>query len=259
MNNSINHGSLVSVVIPAYNEEKSVMDVIMRIPNHQNYEIIVVNDGSTDSTLRVLKNVKRKIKIINHEQNQGYGASIISGIKNSSGNIIVTIDSDGQHFPEDIPELIQPILNKKADIVVGSRYLGKCYYKVPMYTRLGEFCISLCLWLFFRQKVGNNQSGFRAFNRRSLAMFDRIYSNKFGLCTEILFRGAFLGMKIVEVPINLNPREYGKSYVRIIKILKPIFALIFLYGLKQFRLRKIIPNFILNKFYLTLLQILKKV
>ncbi|KKL70165.1 hypothetical protein LCGC14_2107630, partial [marine sediment metagenome] len=89
---------LISIVIPLYNEENTILDLIERIPNHHQYEIILVDDGSTDTSLERIKEIEnRDIRIIQHERNQGYGAALLSGFKHSTGDIIVTMDSDGQH------------------------------------------------------------------------------------------------------------------------------------------------------------------
>ena len=236
------HDLLISVIIPIYNEEHSIQEVIKRIPNHRRYEIILVDDGSTDNSLRKAQEVKRDIKIISHEKNKGYGAAILTGIKNATGDILVTIDSDGQHYPEEIPHLIKPIINHQADIVVGSRYLGECHYKVPLHTRVGEYFIEIVLWSLFHQRIGNNQSGFKAFSKKSLKIFKDLAFTKFGLCTEMLFKAAYKNFKIIEIPITLNPRYHGKSRVQLMKLMKSIFSCIFIYGLKKMKIKRVIPK-----------------
>jgi glycosyltransferase involved in cell wall biosynthesis len=227
----------ISVIIPLYNEEKTIKNILENIPNSQKYEIILVDDGSTDKSIKRAKDINnRKIKIIEHKENQGYGAALLSGFKNAKGDIIITMDSDGQHNPEEIPNLIKPIVNNKADIVVGSRYLGECKYKIPPYTRFGEFMVKLCLWALYYQSVGNNQSGFRAFNKKTLKIFNSIRFTKFGFNTEILFKAAYNKFKIKEVPISINPRMYGSSYVILNRIIIPIMSAIFLYTIKRFKL-----------------------
>ena len=157
------------------------------------------------------------------------------------------MDSDGQHNHEEIPNLIEPIIKHQADVVVGSRYLGKCNYKVPLHTRVGEFFIKTFLWLLYNQKVGNNQSGFRAFSRNSLKIFTKIKSTKFGLCTETLFEAAYKKLRIAEIPISVNPREYGHSYIKIIELMKSILSCIMIYSLKKFRLIRIVPKLVFDK------------
>ena len=239
---------LISVVIPVYNEEKSIKNVIDRIPNHQRYEIILVDDGSTDKSFEKVKVIKnRYIKVVKHKSNKGYGAAILTGIKSATGDIIVTMDSDGQHCPEEIQKLIKPIINKQADMVIGSRYLGQCNYKIPLHTRVGEYFIDFFLWLLFGKNVKNNQSGFRAFNQRSLEVFNDFIYNKFGLCTEMLFKAALNKLKIKEIPITMNPRKYGTSSIQLVKIFLSVFSCIIIYGLKKFKLLEIVPQVICRK------------
>jgi len=225
---------LISVVIPVYNEEKSIKDVIERIPNHQQYEIILVDDGSTDNSFENVKVIRyRHIKVVKHKSNKGYGAAILTGIASATGDIIVTMDSDGQHNPEEIPKLIKPIINKQADIVIGSRYLGKCNYRVPSYTKIAENLISFFLWILFKQKVKNNQSGFKAFSKKSVKIFNEMLYNGYGLCTEMIYKAAYYKFILLEVPVSINIRKYGKSYVNIVKLFIAISTCILIYGVRK--------------------------
>ena len=196
--------------------------------------------------------IKNPIKLIEHRNNQGYGAAILTGFEHATGDIIVTMDSDGQHEPEEIPNLIRPIIDNKTDIIVGSRYLGKCDYKVPLSTRIGEFCINKCLWILFRQEVGNNQSGFRAFSRNSLEIFQDIKQTNFGLCTESLFKAAHSNLKITEIPINIHQRKYGNSKVQLLNLFKSILTSILIYSLKRFDIIKFLSERLLSNIKETL-------
>ena len=245
----------ISVIIPLYNEEHSIKNVIERIPNHSSYEIIVVDDGSTDKSVKRIREIKDKdIKIIQHEKNQGYGASILTGFNHATGDIIVTMDSDGQHNPEEIPNLIKPIINHQADLVVGSRYLGSSSYKVLLYARVGEYFINLCLWFLYHQKVRNNQSGFRAFSSSSLKKLKFMRHVKFGLCTETLFNAASKNLRIKEIPVNVYTRKHGCSYVKLFHIIKSISLCIMFYALKKFRVIRFVPKPIYNKFYNSIIK-----
>jgi len=215
---------LVSIVIPLYNEEKSIREILNKIPDHNWIEIVVVNDGSLDNSKDEVKKCERDIKLINHNKNKGYGEAVLNGLKNAKGNIIITIDSDGQHNPNELYTLIKPILDNKADITVGSRYLGKCNYNVPLYTRIGESLVEKFLYILFRQKVGNNQSGYRAFKRKTIDIFKNIKFKDFVFATEILFKAGLKGYRLLEVPIILEPREYGFSKVSLIKTAVKIFS-----------------------------------
>jgi glycosyltransferase involved in cell wall biosynthesis len=225
---------LISIVIPLYNEEKSILNVINRIPNHFRQEIIVVDDGSTDKGINKLKKARKKnLKIIKHKINQGYGAALLTGFINSQGDIIVTFDSDGQHNPEEIHKLIVPIIDNRADMVIGSRYLGKCGYKIPYYTRLGECTINLFFRIFYGKSISNNQSGFRAIKRDILENIKNIKNKRMAFTTEFLFELLHNKKRIIEVPILMNPRSYGDSHVKVFKILRAIMSILFQFGLKK--------------------------
>lgn len=250
---------LISIIIPLYNEEHSIKNVINRIPNHVKNEIIIVDDGSTDDSVTKINRIyDKKIKLKRHFKNRGYGAAILTGIKNATGDIIVTLDSDGQHNPEEIPLLIEPIINNQADIVVGSRYLGRSTYKVPLHTRAGEFIVKKCLWYMFRQNIANNQSGFRAINKKGLKIFENLIFSKFGLCTELLFKAGINGLRICEVPITISKREHGVSYNKIMEICKSILSCIILYFLKRIKIGRIIPKRYWDKIYNNIIKHLKK-
>ncbi|MEJ2250840.1 MAG: glycosyltransferase family 2 protein [Candidatus Lokiarchaeota archaeon] len=231
----------VSVIIPVYNEEETIKRMIDNIPNHFKYEIIIVDDGSTDKSVERIKEIKRKgIKIIQHKKNRGYGAAIQTGLKYASGDIIVTIDSDGQHEPKEIPELIFPIIFKEADMVIGSRYLGSCDYNVPIYTKMGEFVINLFLNLFYGQNVSNNQSGFRAFKKEDIKCLQGLRYTGMGFTTEFLLRASSNNLKLKEVPINLTSRKYGISKVKILKLVFVISGCLMRYAIKKvFRIKAV--------------------
>jgi hypothetical protein len=247
----------ISIIIPLYNEEKSIKRVLERIPPRESYEIIIVNDGSTDKSIKKVSAIEdSRIILIHHEENEGYGSAVLSGLEEASGDIIVTLDSDGQHDPQEIPKLIAPILFNQADIVIGSRYLGNSTYKVPIYTRMGEFLISKILWLFFHQRVRNNQSGFRAFKRKHIALFKNMVFKGFAICTEALFKAALKNLRIKEVPINMRVRKFGCSYVKVARIVFSIASCIIIYSLKRLKIRKFIPNVFIDTVKRRLLDIL---
>ena len=225
---------LTSIVIPLYNEEKSIKDVIDRIPNHHLYEIIIVDDGSTDNSVERIKEIEnRDIRIIQHGKNRGYGASLLTGFENAVGDIIVTMDSDGQHNPEEIPNLIKPIINNKADFVIGSRYSGNNYYKNPLYARVGAYLINIFFRMLFLLRVNDNQCGFRAFKKESLQIFKNMRYTGMGFSTELLFKAAFNQLKIVVAPVTANPRQYGTSGVNLVRILRSVSSCILFYIIRK--------------------------
>ena len=137
------------------------------------------------------------------------------------------MNSDGQHNPNEIFHLIEPILNDKAVITVGSRYLGRCNYNIPRFTRLGECLIEKFLQILFEQKISNNQSGFGALKKNIIDAFDKIKFNGFTFATEVLIKSKLKGYRVKEVPIVLEPRKYGMSKIRLVKL---VITLIFCFG-----------------------------
>ncbi|MFX1363500.1 MAG: glycosyltransferase family 2 protein [Promethearchaeota archaeon] len=251
LNNSdkkVNYRELhkISVIIPLFNEENTIKNVIERIPNHHQCEVILVDDGSTDKSVERVKEIENMdIKIVKHKENQGYGAAVITGMKHATGDIIITLDSDGQHNPEEIANLIKPIIDDKADLVVGSRYLGQCNYKMPLYAKVGGYFIHIFLKLLFLQEIYDNQCGFRAFRKDIKTVLRKMRYTDMGFSTELLFKVAFHNFRIIEIPISVDPRTYGTSYVNLIKIIRSISSCIIYYILKKFRLD--INNLILKK------------
>jgi glycosyltransferase involved in cell wall biosynthesis len=204
---------LLSIIIPAYNEAGSIPDVISNIPDHllEKSEVIVVDDGSDDNTYEVAK--KFNAIVIKHILNRGYGAALLTGFKAALGDIIITIDADNQNRAEEIPNLIKPILDDKADFVIGSRYLGEYNYKIPLTTRLGEKITHFLLGIRFGVKILNSQSGFRAFKRKILKYFIPLREEKMAFTIELLTKALKKKYRVIEIPKTENERQYGKSKV----------------------------------------------
>jgi len=229
---------IMSIILPMYNEEKTIKNVIESLPDSKNIEVIVVNDNSTDNSLKEIDKIKKhlNLKIVTHKFNKGYGSAILTGIKNSKGEVIVTMDSDGQHDPRDLLTLVRPIFTKEADYTIGSRYLGTYFYQLPVSTRLGELFVEKLLQIFFGKKIMNNQNGFRAFNRKILTIFENVRYDGYAFCTEQILRASIEGYKIKECPIKLYDRKYGSSHVVLSKLAINIFSLFFKYLVKKIQL-----------------------
>lgn len=219
----------VSVIIPSFNVEKSIQEVINRIPK-ENYEIIVVDDGSKDNTGKIAK--KSGAKIITHEINCGKGKAMRTGISNAKGEIIVFIDADLQHRPEDIPRLVEPIQNGRADITIGSRLIGDIS-NMPIQRKITNFSSTALIRLFFGVKILDTQSGYRALKRDFLEKMN-LESNRYNIETEVLAYVGKFHMRVEEVPIETI---YGdeKSHFKMRDILKFIYLLFYL---KLHKMRK---------------------
>ena len=154
-----------------------------------------------------------EIKLLRHRTNKGYGGAIITGIRHAKGEVIVTMDSDGQHSPRDIIQLIKPIFEGEVDCTIGSRYLGGNYYDLPIWTRLGEAIIEKLLQIFFGQKVMNSQNGFRAFHKNLISIFKQAKYYGFTYATEMIVLTLINKCKIKECPIKVYERVHGNSKI----------------------------------------------
>ena len=212
---------LISIILPAYNEESTIKQILESLPNGKSIEIIVIDDNSTDNSVQEIQKVngKRKITLLKHQKNKGYGGAVTTGINQAKGEVIVTMDSDGQHCPEDIISLIKPIFNGEADYTIGSRYLGSNHYDLPIITRLGEAIIEKLLKLFFGQKIMNNQNGFRAFNKKLISTLNCTKYNGFAYATEAIILALIDKNKVVECPVKVYDREYGYSKISMFNLI----------------------------------------
>jgi glycosyltransferase involved in cell wall biosynthesis len=216
------------VVIPAYNEEKSIGDVIantVAIMEHLNtpFEIIVVDDGSTDATREIA--ARYNVRVIANKTNKGKGYSLKRGFEEARGEIIVTIDADGSHRPEEIPRLINPLFNG-IDITIGSRFLnGNGDNTTTKLNLMGNFMFNTLIFLLTGKRITDSQTGFRAYKKHVLKEL-KIESTGYEIETELTIKGLKNGFKVKEEPINCEKRQNGFSKLKTlsdgVKILKTI-------------------------------------
>jgi glycosyltransferase involved in cell wall biosynthesis len=192
----------VIACIPAYNEERTIARVIIEAQKYVD-KVIVCNDGSTDLTGEIAE--KLGVEVIRHEKNIGYGGALSSLFKRAreiNPDVMVILDADLQHNPNDIPRILFPILNGEADIVIGSRFL-KEDIAIPKYRKAGIKIITKLTRFVSYKGISDAQSGFRAYNRKA------IYSimpteHGMGASTEILLKAKENKLKIKDVPIKIN-------------------------------------------------------
>ena len=188
-------------IIPAYNEEDALADVIAKTSQYVD-EVIIVDDGSSDGTAEVA--IASGAKLISHSTNLGKGEALKSGFKAiDDDSIVVTIDGDGQHNPDEIPNILRPIIEDGADLVNGSRYMNGPEENTPAYRRVGQKVLDIATNISAGTKVTDSQSGFRAFSPRTKGVF-RFKDTGFGIESEMLVDAAEAGLKIVEVPITVR-------------------------------------------------------
>ena len=192
----------IAIGLPAFNEEKNIGKIIAQLLD-KSYSVIVCNDGSSDSTGIIAE--KMGAIIINHKKNLGYGAAIGSIFKKARDekfDILVTFDSDGQHRISDIEKMIEPIKNKTADIVIGSRFTEDGKADMPKYRKIGIKVITNLVNSQTGKKITDSQSGFRSYSSEVLSKMN-LSENGMGVSTEILIKANKQKLKIIEIPITI--------------------------------------------------------
>ena len=191
----------ITVVLPAFNEEVSIGSVILLARQYAD-RIIVVDDGSSDRTAEVARKVGAEVIV--HPLNRGKGIALRTGFEASEGSdIIVTMDSDGQHNPADIPKLAAPILKGEADMVIGSRYLNGLGRNTPVYRRIGQTVLDRFTNLNSGLEITDSQSGFRAFAGYTKNIF-RFKETGMAIESEMLADAGNANLRIKEVEIGVR-------------------------------------------------------
>jgi len=211
----------IVIGLPAFNEEKNIGKIVAQLLD-KSYSVIVCNDGSSDSTGIIAE--KMGAMIINHKKNLGYGAaigSIFRKARDEKFDILVTFDSDGQHRISDIEKMIEPIQNKTADIVIGSRFTEDGKADMPRYRKMGIKVITNLVNSQTGKNITDSQSGFRSYSSEVLSKMN-LSENGMGVSTEILIKANKQKLKIIEIPITIlyegetsthHPISHGTSVV----------------------------------------------
>jgi glycosyltransferase involved in cell wall biosynthesis len=205
--------SSLSIIIPAYNEEKTVASVIKKVlKNKLVSEVIVVNDGSNDNTKFEIKNLKsKKLKVLNKIRNEGKGAAIRDGIKLVTGKILVIQDADLEYDPNEYGKLVKPILDKKADVVFGSRFLGNDAHRVLYFWHMvGNQFLTLLTNIVTNLNLTDMETCYKAFTIEVANRLD-INEKRFGFEPEFTVKVAKMGARIYEVGISYYGRNYEEG------------------------------------------------
>lgn len=234
------------VIIPAYNEAENIEQVVKHMVEYApQYDYLVINDGSTDNTLKVCENAR--FSYLDLPINMGIGGAVQAGYIYACKrgyDIAVQMDGDGQHDIAYLEELLQPILEDKADIVIGSRFLKKEGFQSSASRRLGINILSMLIKLMTGQKIMDVTSGYRAVNRRFIEIYSRDYPTDYpepeAIVAAIMHRG-----RIVEMPVQMKAREGGtssitfkKSVYYMIKVTLAIFVCRLSYGFRREPVKK---------------------
>ena len=212
----------VLIIIPAYNEEENIAEVVEHLTSqlmtgtldaHMSVDYLIINDGSEDSTLEICD--KRHFQYLNLPINMGIGGAVQTGYiyaKRKGYDIAVQLDGDGQHDIAYLGEMLKPLLEDKADIVIGSRFLEKEGFQSSITRRMGISFLSFLIFITTGKKIMDVTSGFRAVNKRFISIYVDDYPTDYpepeAIVTAIMNRG-----RIMEVPVRMRAREGGSSSI----------------------------------------------
>lgn len=208
----------VLLIIPAYNEEENILNTCKKIENFsKDIDYVVINDGSQDNTLKILK--ENNLNYINLINNLGIGGAVQTGYKYADENnydIAIQFDGDGQHDVNYIKDICKPLEKGQADMCIGTRYLDKTSseFKSTFMRRLGSNIISLCIKMCCHKKITDPTSGFRAVNKKVIEEFAKEYPKEYPE-PESTVSLLVNGYKIEEVPVSMNERVAGTSFIKL--------------------------------------------
>ena len=201
----------LSVVIPAYNEINTILEVIKRVESTPfNKEIIIVDDGSTDGTREVIEKInKDNVKVILNKRNRGKGHALRRGLKEITGDIVIIQDADLEYYLDEYPFLINKIINEKADVVYGSRFSGarRIFF---FHHYLGNKLLNFIASLLFNYNVTDLMTCYKAFRARVIKELD-LKADGFGIEAEITAKVFKKNLRVYEVPISYNGRDYEEG------------------------------------------------
>ena len=203
----------LSILIPVYNEAATIARLLEKVfevrINRINKEIVVIDDGSTDETPQILEKYNGKIKILRHDLNKGKGSAIRTGLKETTGDLVIIQDADLEYDPNDFNKLVEPIVNNKADVVFGSRNLtsnrrsGNTYY-------IGGVFLTFLANLLYGTNITDESTCYKLFKASILKSLN-LKCKRFEFCPEVIAKIAKRKCHIIEVPISYQPRTVAEG------------------------------------------------
>lgn len=203
----------LSVIIPIYNEQKTIQEIIRRVAATGLVdEIVVVDDGSTDGSRDILTELDGKMgcRVIYHSQNKGKGAAVRTGIEQAKGEVLLIQDADLEYNPRDYPALLQPIEEGIADVVYGSRFLGGARRPILFWNMVANKILTFVTNILYNNILTDMETGYKVFRREVVADM-KLRARGFEFEPEFTAKVLKRHARIFEVPITFNPREYNEG------------------------------------------------
>jgi len=203
----------LTVLIPIYNEIHTIREILKRVQDTGLAdEILLVDDGSTDGTRDILDelNGQGAIRVILHKKNQGKGAAVRTGIKNATGDVLLIQDADLEYDPRDYPALLKPLEEGVADVVYGSRFLGAPRRVAMFWHMVANKLLTLITNILYNTILTDMETGYKVFRREVIAEIP-LHAKRFEFEPEFTAKILKRGVRIFEVPISFNPRNYNEG------------------------------------------------
>ena len=222
-------------IVPAYNEEASIAEVVTEVRDYDpSFEVVVVDDGSTDATASCA--VEAGARVLRLPLNLGIGGAVQAGYiyaLEQDFDVAVQVDGDGQHDANELGRLLEPVLAGRADMAIGTRFSGLRAYRAPLFRRVGIGMFAALVSLRVRQRMTDTTSGFRAVNRRGIKLFAADYPHDYPE-VEAVVTAARGNLRLCEVPVLMRPRSSGqssitpfRSFYYVVKVLLALFVGLF--------------------------------
>jgi dolichol-phosphate mannosyltransferase len=231
---------LLTVIVPVFNEAATIDELLRRVQEAPcTKQIVVVDDGSTDGTSGILCKWEREsqVEVQRHDRNRGKGRAIRTGLERASGRFVIIQDGDLETDPREYARLVEPLLEGRADIVVGSRFAGgaKAPSGIDPLSRMGVRFLNFVVWLFYGVRLSDEACCYKVLPTETLRALD-LRCERFEFCPEVVAKASRMGLRITEVAVSYFPRRVGSG--KKIRYRDGLYALWWLWKLRKFTPRK---------------------